>query len=241
MAESFEELGFLSPEIEHFRRDQRLRLKSEFEKVENTVAIAMADLHGVRGTADEAYLVGLGYWLRCLESCQGTVLLSERGLATSPHPVLRTAFECLFYACSVWRHPGLAAKMEAAHNLERVKQAKQMIAAGAETRVEPQRLAELKAVAAEVHAQADGLSAHEAATKGDLIWEYEVVYRGLGLGGAHATLRSLDNYFTTKPDGSFDFDFEPKSEKLDWLLGLVVTCLSRGIERHREANAKLGT
>lgn len=49
MAESIEKLGFLSPEIEQFRRDQRLRLKSEFEKVESTVAIAMADLHGVGG------------------------------------------------------------------------------------------------------------------------------------------------------------------------------------------------
>lgn len=168
------------------------------------------------------------------------MLLSERGLATSPHPVLRTAFECLFYACSVWRYPGLAAKMEATGNAERVKQAKQVIAAGAATRVEPRRLAELEAVAAEVHTRVDGLSAHEAATKGDLIWEYEVVYRGLGLGGAHATLRSLDSYVTTKPDGSLDLDFEPKSEKLDWLLGLVVTCLIRGIERHREASAKLG-
>ena len=241
MADSFEDLGFLSPEVEDFRREQRRDKRPAFDQVEKVVATAMDDLRQFLGMADAAYLVGLGYWLRCVEACQGTVLLAERGLATTPHSSLRTAFECLFYAAAVWRHPQLADKMEASHHTERLKQANQMIKAGAETRVDRGRLADLKAVAAEVDPKAPGLSVYEAATQADLLFEYETIYRGLGLGGAHATLRSLDPYFDAKPDGSFDLKFEPQFDKLEWLLGLVSTCLTGGIARHRKAIAQLGS
>jgi len=142
MADAFKNLGFLSPEGESFRREQRRERKHAFDQVEKVVATAMEDLHQFSGIGDAAYLVGLGYWLRCVEACQGTVLLAERGLATPPHSSLRTAFECLFYATAVWRHPELADKMEASHHTGRVKQAYQMMKAGSETRVSPERLAD---------------------------------------------------------------------------------------------------
>lgn len=161
-------------------------------------------------------------------------MLIERGLPSAPFSVLRTAYECLFVACALWREPSLTAKLQAGHDAERVKQAKAMIAAGAATRVLPARLPDLQAVAAEIAPASTGLSAWEAAGAAKLTCEYETIYRGFGIAGAHASLRSLDDYFDEQPDGSLNLAFEPSAERAEWLLGLVATCLTCGINRHRE-------
>ena len=109
----------------------------------------MRELQQVKGEASREYLIGVGYWLRCLESCQGAVLLIERGLPSAPFPILRTAFECLFFASALWRKPALSAKLEAGHHAERIKQAQALLAAGAASRVPAAGLADLQAVAAE--------------------------------------------------------------------------------------------
>lgn len=236
---AFEMLGFLSSDIEHERRAIRERHAAEFAQVEALTERAMAELQAVSGAANQEYLVGLGFWLRCLESCHGTVLLIERGLPSAPFPILRTAFECLFFACALWRQPTLAAKLQAGHDAERIKQARQMLAAGAASRVPPDRLVELHEVAAEPLPSSTGLSAFEAACAADFAFEYQTAYRGLGIGGAHASLRSLDDYFVKQPDGSFGLGFEPSSKRAAWLLGLVATCLRGGIDRHREARSRM--
>lgn len=231
---SFDELGFLSEEIDAARLVIRNQFPAEFAKVEAAVRLAVAELATVQGSASPGYLVAMGYWLRCVESCQGAVLLIERGLPGAPFPVLRTAFECLFFACAVWRKPELVDKLQAGHHTERVKQAKEMLAAGAASRVTSERLADLQSIAAE-SAGGTGVSAWEAAGAADLVFEYQTAYRGFGIAGAHASARSLDDYVEQLEDGSFNLGFEPRCERTAWLLGLVVTCLSCGTARHREA------
>lgn len=234
----FETLGFFSFEVDHFRATERVRLKSEFENLEQTVATAIAELRSMTGMAAPAYLVGAAFWLRCIESCQGTVLLAERGLATASFAPLRTAYECLFAASALWRRPEVADKMEAWHHEERIKQARQMLTEGAETRVEPVRLIELKAIAAE-QLVPSGWSHWEAACAADLKFEYAMAYRGLGIAGAHASPRSLDDFHDVQADGSFDLDLSPRADRLGWLLGVVATCMRCGIQRHREARSSL--
>jgi hypothetical protein len=232
---TFGTLGFLSADVEDERRVLKAEYQAAFAEVEALTERAMAELQAVSGAASQEYLLGLGYWLRCLESCQGAVLLIERGLPSAPFPIMRTVFECLFFACALWRKPALAAKLQASHDAERIKQAREMIAAGAASRVPPAGFAELQAIAGETLPAGTGLSAYEAAGAADLAFEYQTAYRGLGIGGAHASLRSLDDYFAQQPDGSFELGFEPSSKRTAWLLGLVATCLGGGIERHREA------
>lgn len=232
MSVPFETVGFFSSEVDDFRSAERARLAAEFVDLERTTATAIAELQSVSGMATPAYLVGAAFWLRCIESCQGTVLLAERGLATASLATLRTAFECLFAACALWRKPEVADKMEAWHHEERVKQARQMLAEGADTRVPPIRLPELKSIAAEQPA-ASGWSHWEAACAADLKFEYAMAYRGLGIAGAHASPRSLDDFHETQADGSFDLRLRPRAERLEWLLGVVTTCLNCGISRHR--------
>jgi len=169
------------------------------------------------------------------------VLLIERGLPSAPFSTLRAAFECLFFACALWRELELMDRVQAAHDAERVRQTKAMIASGAASHVAPGRFVELKAIAAETIAKSPSLTAWEAAGAADLVLEYQTIYRGFGIAGAHASLRSLDDYIEEQTAGSFDLGFEPASERTAWLLGLVHTCLSCGTARHREARGQVAT
>ena len=239
MTTSFDSLGFFSPEVDGLRHIERLRLAAEFSKIEHSISMAFDELQQVTSDVSKSYFVGAAFWLRCIESCQGTVLLAERGLATTPLATLRTAFECLFAASALWRNPAVADRMEAWHHKERIKQAKGMMAAGAETRVTSDRLAELKGIASEATPESDW--SHQAAADiAGLRFEYEMAHRGLGLGGAHATPRSLDNYYVAHSDEPPILQFQPTTNRLEWLLSLVNSCLVIGIQRHREAQSNLG-
>lgn len=235
----FDVLGYLSSDVEGERRILRERYHAEFASVETLTERAITQLKEVGGNASQEYLLGLGFWMRCLESSHGAVLLLERGLPSAPFPVLRTAYECLFVACALWRKPALAAKLQAGHDAERVRQAKEMISAGAAHRVPAAGLAELQQIAAETVPASTGLSAWEAAGAADLTFEYQTAWRGFGLAGAHASLRSLDDYFVEQPDGSFDLPFQPNSQRAAWLLSLVSTCLTCGIDRHAQVRASM--
>lgn len=148
---------------------------------------------------------------------------------------MRTAYECVFMACALWRNPSLVAKLEEGHDSERIKQAKAMVAAGAAGRVDPGKLLDLESVANEMPTAGPGLTAWEAAGAAGLTFEYQTAYRGFGLAGAHASLRSLDGFVEERADGSVDFQFGPDDRHTAWLLSLVGTCLTCGIQRHRES------
>ncbi len=238
MDKTFEAIGYLSPEIETFRNGARTAHSAEFEMVEGTVQVALADLHAMEGGGTEAYVVGLGYWLRCVESCQGAILLSERGMSVTAFSALRIAYESLFYACALWRQPALTERVETLHHLERIKQARGMMRAGAAQRVPTEKLLLLKGVAEEMPPSESGLSAWEAAEAAGLLYEYEDTYRGCSLAGAHASIRSLDDFYVEAPDGGFSMCLEPNDKRLVWQLSLVNDCLQHGIERRRDAHAR---
>ena len=235
MSDSFDTHGYLSEESEQFRVEQWERTPNDFTQVRQAVATALEQLKSIApGHAEPGVLAALGFWLRCLEACQGVVLLAERGMASSALALLRTAYECLFYACALWRKPELADRLEAAHHCERTKQARAMLDAGRD-RIDPERLAELEAIAAEIYPHAS-FSAWDAASAADLRFEYVSAYRGLGLIGARAPLRSLDAYYTEQADGSFDLTAKPEPERVAWILGLVNTCIRCGMHRLREVD-----
>jgi hypothetical protein len=240
MPKSFASLGFFAPELERIRHTERLRLSAEFAKVEQSVVMALDEIRQPLVDVSGSYFIGSAFWLRCIESCQATVMLAERGLPTTPYATLRTAFECLFAASALWRDPSVADRMEAWHHKERIKQAKGMIAAGAQTRVPSDRLAELKDIASETTPDSDW-SHQAAADVAGLRFEYETAYRGLGLAGAHATPRSLDDYYVDHFGAAPILQFQPDTKRLEWLLSLVDTCLACGIERRREAQTNLSS
>ena len=232
---TFSEYGFLSDEsAEAMRTDIRAVAAEEFERVRQLVRTAMSDLAECDASPSSAAgAAAFGYWVRTLEACQGTFLLAERGMETSALALLRTAYECLFFACALWRNPEAVSRLEAEHHVQRLRQARQMRATG-EGRLTEDRMLELDAILTE-QSPSGGYSAWDAASDAGLIFEYESCYRGLGLVGAHASLRSLDATFQWNEDGSLDFEIGPASDRVAWIVGLVRGCLGFGILRFREA------
>jgi len=241
VAKTFEEVAYLSPEMEPFREAAREVHCAEFARLESSFQTALGDLRSMNNATGEAYLVGLGYWIRCIEAGQAVVLLAERGMAAVPFAALRTAYECLFYASALWRQPALTVKFELLHHQERIKQARAMLKAGANVRLPADRLAALKAIAAETAPSEAGITVWEAAGAADLSYEYEAVYRGCGLAGAHGSIRSLDSFYTNQQDGCISLRLEPDTTSVSFLLGLVTACLQCGILRRREAHAKFSS
>lgn len=80
-----------------------------------------------------------------------------------------------------------------------------MLQAGAESHFQAEQLETLREVASE-GLEPPSINVWNAARRAGFILDYETAYRGLGMMGAHATLRSLDSYFNTEADGSMQPD-----------------------------------
>ena len=230
---TFREHGFLSDESEGARAGVRETSPAEFERARRLVYTVISDIAECETSViSDAGAGAFGYWIRTLEACQGTCLLAERGMETSALALLRTAYECLFFACALWRSPSAAARIEAEHHRQRIRQAQRMHATG-EGRITELEMRELASIAAE-QLPTGGYSAWDAASDAGLIFEYEERYRGLGIGGALASLRSLDATFRCNDDGSLDFELGPDTTRVAWIVGLACDCLVIGALRFRE-------
>lgn len=238
MDAEFIEVGYLSKELDAFRDGAREVHRGTLDRLEEILRLALSELRSVEGAMGAPYQVGLGFWLRSIEACNAAALLTERGMAAMPFAAVRTAFECLFFACAIWRKPALLKKLETYHHSERIKQAKAMVRAGDESRFPPGRFAILREVAEEDAPKDAGISAWEAASAADLVFEYETVYRGCGIAGAHASVRSLDDFYSEQPDGSLALRLQPDIKNFEWLMSMVITCLEGGIQRRREAHTR---
>lgn len=211
-------------------REQHAQL---YEELDAFFAEALGTLSSGYTPDYLAYAAGLIYWVRCIEACQATVLIAENGLSTAAFSTLRTAYECLFVACALWRRPELLEKLEQTHDTERIQQAAEMLKHVDELNLSDTARATLEEVAAEKSTKKK-LSAFDTAKAADLLPQYQVVWRGSALAGAHATVRSMDTYCFEQPDGSFIIDLRPSYDRIPFFIGLVTTCLKTGLQRLEE-------
>lgn len=237
MTDLFEDVGYLSPDGMQWRIDSRSQASDSFAAMQLAVQLAISELKSGAEEVEAAYLIGTAFWLRCIEAFQATVLLAEQGLPTAPWSTMRVGYECLFAACAIWRKPDLSAKLDAAHHAERGKQARALFPHINALQATTEQVAILNEAASEPEGQP--WSHFEAAQAAGLTALYQSVYRGSGMGGAHASLRSLDSFSDGEAD-EFRLHLSRSRTNLEWILGLVTQGLRIGIERRREAIAKSG-
>lgn len=230
---SFEEIGFFSAETERnvaAIRSQNASLYTELDAEIRKAFEILGSGYSPQSLADAA---GLLHFVRCIEACQATAILAERGVSSASFSVLRTAFECLFMACALWRKPEMLERHEKTHDTERILQAKEMLRIADKHLITGPSRALLEEVATE-QSPGDKLSVFDSAAAADLLDLYQIIWRGSALAGAHATVRSMDNYCFEQPDGSFLLDLKPNYERVDFFLGLVMTCLRTAFARYQE-------
>ena len=235
--DTFLNYGFLSHEAEAARASTHADNLHFFQNMRQLSKLALDNLDGGSVCLNRAYWAGLGLWARTIEAAQGATILFDRGMPSSALPVVRTGLECLFYACALWRNPGRIGAFESNFEAERDVQIRAMLETG-KNELSPTHLADL-AVLRDDSGGGVKWSAFDAAKESGLLMMYQTHYRGLSFAGAHASMRSLDDYIRLEDGEGPQIAFHPRFNHQGPLLGTVIQCLTIGIERHREVLATL--
>ncbi|MFB9122506.1 hypothetical protein E2553_38270 [Paraburkholderia dipogonis] len=224
---SIEVAGFLSPEIENYRSNFRVKYALLLADCERASAVATTRLHAVRSVArDKATPVAIALWARCITACQSSILLAERGLGLEAQILLRSALENLFLSVALVKQPDVLDKMIAKQNKEMQKQAK-AISQHKDNfdALNPENQANVQSFIESASTIDGDISAHGAAEIANLEFLYHASYRTLSLIAAHPSLATAAQSFGESP---FDLRFGPSDAHLDEVFKLARECLSIG-------------
>ena len=184
--------GFLSEDMEPVIQWYRAKYADAFRMVIELSRLAQAQLPSIGGPPRTVRsLFASAYFIRAVQTCQGAVVMAERGMFTEAYTMLRGGIETLFYlgASIVEKDLGEGrdhvqrTKTAAYHHMKRIKEIKpdsdtshleSVIDTMMEQGTEPSAL-QIKAVAA----------------KAKLDWMHETLYQQLSVAHAHPTPNSL--------------------------------------------------
>ena len=229
---TFLDCGFLSYEADSKRWSDTVQGSELLARAKDAVRSAHVDitlLDSMPVTASE--WPGLALWQRTLESCQATVILADRGMVGSSIAALRIAYECLIFACAVWRDPTVVDRLEATNDYSMLK---------AGERGRPQFAAEFSADIVEhlnrlkAQPQRTGINVEQAAKIAGLEPTYNSLYLILSNLGAHATSRSLEEYALQSSSTEILGNFGPRFDESARFVITAVECMRFGQGRFRE-------
>lgn len=228
----FKTHGFFSTEVHKLRRSVLASEQGRFEAFITAIEYAHLEYVSVTIPSTKPSWAAIAFWLRCLESAQGAVLLADMGMGGTAAAALRTSIECLFHACALWRNPELVVRLTRQHEIELRKAAKKIMDAPDGMiddfndelcrYLEPETDAERKQ---------PGLSVYAAAVAADMEKDYNIFFRSLSMLGSHATPRSLHHL---APDATRTVMFGPNHEHWALLCGLAGETVRVARSRFRE-------
>jgi len=185
--------------------------------------------------SNKGLLAGQGLFLRTIESCEATIILVDKGMAGAAWATLRTACECLLYACALWRNPSRFKDFTEANHKERLTQV-HALRKGISLGLSAEAAAKLETLALSPNGH-QKWPAFNAAEEAGLKDYYELIYRGCGLAGAHATERSLDRHLIEVnggAEGAYSWDYSPNFAHAHIQIGWTLQCLATGMDRLQE-------
>lgn len=229
--------GFLSVEIEQYREQYLKQFAAAFDKcryqsMSATATLYEANISWLEGSGKQHELLAVAFWCRCLSACQGAILMAERGMAPEAGILLRTGVEFLFFAAALLVDPSIFESLADGDQHSRLKQAKGMLKDGkAERTLTSDQLATLNQLINEIGTTKPAIDAYSAAEKAGLSNIYSNLYRGLSLISSHATLSATNSVIKIDENKRVQLFFGPSPENLQFLLGLIETCMATGAQR----------
>ena len=225
--------GFLSAEIEKYRKDYRAAFAHDFAVCEEKSDAATKRLFGadlaVFDVKDKLHvIVAIAHWLRCVSACQGALLLLERGMVPEGQTLIRTAFEFLFYAVAGLKDLEVLESLIQGDSYARKVQADSMKLEGKKAGELTQE--QIDALAALVQEHSDGerqIDVFEAARRAGMAYLYPTVYRGMSFIAAHPTLAATEAVIEKRGAG-FGLTFGPSDTRMGFSIGLIDYCLAEG-------------
>lgn len=230
---TFLDCGFLSDESDSKRWSDTAQTRALLARAKDAVRSAHLDIQllgGVSVTASE--WPGIALWQRTLESCQAAVILADRGMVGSSIAALRTAYECLIFACAIWRDPAVVDRLEVANDYSMFKAAERARSQFETSELSPTVLEHLDRLT--TRPQGTGINVEQAAKIAGLERAYDSLYVILSSLGAHATSRSLHEYGLRKYAAGIVGEFGPKFKESARFLVTAVECMRLGQGRFRE-------
>jgi hypothetical protein len=234
-ADRIDNRGFLSAELEKYRDVYRSTHKDLFAVCEQksdsvTTRLFQANLSKLEDANETHVVVAIGLWLRCVRSCQASLLLLERGLVPEAQALIRSAYEFLFYAVAILKDPKILDSMWEGDGYARREQAESMLREGREVgALNEEQTERLTSLIAQLEKGKKQISSYDAAKKAGMAYLYATVYRGMSFVGAHATLAATNLMF--EPTGEHvSAVFGPSDADLPFSVGLVDKCLAEGAE-----------
>lgn len=232
-ADSIRVRGFLSVEIEKYRKDYREAYKDAFLACESksdaaTKRLFDADLSVFNSPEKLPIVASIALWTRCVSTCQGALILLEKGMVPEAQTLIRTAYEFLFYSVAGLSNPQVFESLKDGDGHARKVQAECMKAHGKKELTE-QQIEELTELVNERIGAKRQLDAFQAARMAGMANLYSTVYRGMSFVAAHPTLASMDAVFEERGDG-FGLTFGPADKGLEFSIGLIDTCLAHGVK-----------
>jgi len=227
----FKELGFLSDQMQESKASNQIQYVQDFAVIHELCKKSMAEIQELpNGEIHYGHLLGRSFWWRCMENCQGSIILIDLGMATSAMSTIRSAWENLFYACALWRDPTLVDKVYQKDKFELAKQIAQ-IQKYSWSELSDQSKSTLLSMLPVGNIKDTGLSVFEAAKNAELLDFYCISYRGLSLTGAHSTAVSAFRALPESERGGHDFIVGPEFKSTKPLLANIHMCLTTGGKR----------
>ena len=184
--------GFLSEDMEQVIQWYRAKYADVLRIVTELNRLAQAQLPSIGGPPRAARsLFVSAYFVRALQTCQGAVVMAERGMFTEAYTMLRGGIETLFYlgASIVEKDLGEGrdhvqrTKTAAYHHMKRIKEIKpDSDTSHLESVIDTMMEQGMEPSAPQIKAVAE---------KAKLDWMYDTLYRQLSVAHAHPTPNSL--------------------------------------------------
>lgn len=215
---SFQEVGFLSEELEQFRENVRAAHQPAFRIADRVNRIAMRmlwelPLSGL--SAESAYFVAA--FARAVQGFQCVLILTERGAEAEARTLLRSLAETVFLAVGMFKVPDMVDRLHEDNARHRRALANRMIQLnrGKEPPVDVSRFEqELVGIAAEYPNEPRGINWSWLSGEVGLVLLYEAAYRFTSGDAAHATLESLNRHMEARDGELHQFVFNPSADDI---------------------------
>lgn len=168
------------------------------------------------------FLVGFLLWKRAVSSYEAALLLTENGFSEPALSNVRTATECIFYACALWEDPEAYKKLFHSDYSE-VTKFKNSVSANKKVNLIPEVQAMMDSTVKGIESKEQKKwGAKEAADLAGLSDIYDSSYRLVSAMGVHATAVSITDYFVSDGSGGVVFDLNAKGRDFSPLIGTLI-------------------
>lgn len=238
---SFDEEGFLSPDLAVWTTATKAHFRPWFEMAEELSKDAMKILLTIqRPQATIRELTALLLYRRALQSFQGAVLLASRGMIADALTLVRVCAEtAIALGAAASEEKFISELIEAADNQVLTYANSLLNDPDCLSFVSEEQINDLKKIAAEIKAKywpkkPHAINWEQAAKQAKMADLYVTVYRLVSNDAAHTSLGALDRHIELGAhltDGKLTF--RPETRQLDHALSLATNALLHALEAMR--------